>query len=86
MPEAVLAQNDETLFDEAVGMLATLEQQRARAADRSGDPAGLQSLELIAEVTNALVGFVTARCSQSSVLPSRVAVKSTSCDRFSSAA
>ena len=73
MPDAVLApHNDDTLFDDVIGVLATLEQQRARAADRSGDAAGLESLELIAGVTNTLVDFVTARCTESSVLPSRV--------------
>ena len=84
MPETVLTPaNDESLFEEAVGMLATLEQQRARAADRSGDPAGRHSLELIAEVTNTLVGFVTARCSQSSVLPSRVLAQLADTDPYS---
>jgi len=63
---------DDTLFDDVIGLLAALEQQRARAAERAGDPAGLASLELIAAVVNALVVFVTARCSHASVLPSRV--------------
>ena len=63
---------DDTLFDDAIGLLAALEQQRARAAARGADPVGLESLELIAAVVNALVEFATARCSRSSVLPSRV--------------
>ena len=64
--------NDETLFEDLIALLATLEQQRARAAERSTDPAGLDSLALIASVVNAMVGFATARSSHPSVLPSRV--------------
>ncbi len=73
---------DETLFDEVIALLATLEQQRARAAERASDAAGLESLELIASVTNALVAFVTARCSDSSVLPSRVLARLAETDPY----
>jgi hypothetical protein len=70
MPDPVLT--DDRLFDEVIGLLAALEQRRAKAADRGADPVGIESLELIATVTNAIVEFVTARCRESRVLPSRV--------------
>jgi len=74
--------NDETLFDDAIALLAAIEQQRARAAERADDAAGTASLALLAAITNALVAFVTARCSHPSVLPSRVLARLADSDPY----
>jgi hypothetical protein len=80
---APTALGDETLFDDVIGLLATLEQQRARAAERAADPLGRESLELVASMVNALVAFVTARCGDTAVLPSRVLARLAETDPYS---
>jgi hypothetical protein len=73
---------DAALFEAVIALLATLEQQRARAAERIADPAGRGSLELLAGVINVLVSFATARCSHPSVLPSRVLARLADTDPY----
>jgi hypothetical protein len=72
---------DAALLNELVALLAALEQDRARMAERT-DPLGLAGLDLLAEVINALVAFVTERSQESSVLPSRVLARLADADPY----
>lgn len=73
---------DTALLNELVALLAALEQNRARMAERRVDPRGLAGLDLLADVVNALVAFVTSRCAESSVLPSRVLARLAEADPY----
>jgi hypothetical protein len=73
---------DAALFEAVIALLATLEQQRARAAARLADPDGRGSLALLAAVINVLVSFATARSSHPSVLPSRVLARLADTDPY----
>src|SRR6187401_2237402 len=71
---------DAALLNDLITLLAGLEQERARGADRRADP--VAGLTLLASVVNALVAFVTARCHESSVLPSRVLARLADADPY----
>jgi hypothetical protein len=79
---AAKAPCDGMLLNDLIGLLGGLEQDRARMAERGGDPQRLGGLILLTSVVNALIAFVTARCPQSSVLPSRVLARLADADPY----
>ena len=65
-------QNDAAMLNDLIALMAGLEQDRARVIERGADPNGVDGLQFLARVVNGLVAFVTSRCRESRVLPSRV--------------
>lgn len=63
---------DRRLLDELLDLLTQLEQGRARLAEAPVEQHGVVALEMVAAAVNSLIAFVTARCSDRLVLPSRV--------------
>lgn len=66
------AGGDEQLLTELLTLLTRLEQDRVRLAEGQVEPGGVAALLLVAAVVNSLIAFVTARCSDPDILPSRV--------------
>ena len=64
--------DDSTLINDVIGLLATLDPDRVRMSGVGTEDPDAGGVILLAAVVNALVAFVTARCGDSSVLPSRV--------------
>jgi len=63
---------DEKLLHDLLTGLSRLEQDKVRLEERQVDPGAVPALLLIATVVNSMVAVVTARCTDSDVLPSRV--------------
>ncbi len=63
---------DEELLTELLTLLTRLEQDRVRLAEGHVEEGGVPALLVVTAVVNSLVAFVTARCSDPDVLPSRV--------------
>ncbi len=63
---------DERLLTELLTLLTRLEQDRVRLAEGPVDRGGVAALLVVTAVVNSLIAFVTGRCSDQSVLPSRV--------------
>jgi hypothetical protein len=63
---------DEKLLHELLTGLSRLEQDKVRLEERQIEPGAVPALLLIATVVNSMVAVVTARCTDSDVLPSRV--------------
>jgi hypothetical protein len=63
---------DAAMLNDLISMMVTLEQDRARMTERAGTGQGSDGLLFLERVVNALVTFVTSRCRESRVLPSRV--------------
>jgi uncharacterized protein DUF4388 len=64
--------SDEKLLHELLTGLSRLEQDKVRLEERQLDPGAVPALLLVATVVNSMVAVVTARCTDSDVLPSRV--------------
>jgi hypothetical protein len=62
---------DQTLLDELLSLLTRLEQDRARIADARMQDGGVSVLVTVTAVVNSLIAFVTARCTDPNLLPSR---------------
>lgn len=63
---------DGAMLNDLMALLAMLEQDRARVSDHPTESGSVDGLLFLARVVNGLVEFVTARCRDSRVLPSRV--------------
>jgi hypothetical protein len=63
---------DEKLLHDLLTGLSRLEQDKVRLEERQVEPGAVPALLLIATVVNSMVAVVTARCTDSDVLPSRV--------------
>jgi hypothetical protein len=63
---------DEKLLHDLLTGLSRLEQDKVRLEERQIEPGAVPALMLIATVVNSMVAVVTARCTDSDVLPSRV--------------
>jgi Domain of unknown function (DUF4388) len=63
---------DEKLLHDLLTGLSRLEQDKVRLEERQIEPGAVPALLLIATVVNSMVAVVTARCTDSDVLPSRV--------------
>ncbi|HSL21002.1 MAG TPA: hypothetical protein VK886_05660 [Vicinamibacterales bacterium] len=63
---------DEPRLDEVVTLLAGLEHERARLAERRHEPGAVAPVVALGAIVNAIIGFVTERCCDPGVLPSRV--------------
>jgi hypothetical protein len=63
---------DEELLIELLTLLARLEQDRVRLAEGFGTSDGVAALLVVTTIVNSLIAFVTARCADPDVLPSRV--------------
>ena len=63
---------DAAMLNDLLAMMVTLEQERARLTERAESGQGSDGLLFLERVVNALVTFVTSRCRESRVLPSRV--------------
>src|SRR6185436_3470178 len=63
---------DEEILHELLTLLAELEQDKTRLEEDQGDRGLVAGLVALATVVNAMVAFVTGRCGDSDVLPSRV--------------
>jgi len=63
---------DEKLLHDLLTGLSRLEQDKVRLEEHQVDPGAVPALLLIATVVNSMVAVVTARCTDSDVLPSRV--------------
>ena len=64
--------SDERLLHELLTSLSRLEQDKVRLEERELEPGAVPALLLIATIVNSMVAVVTARCTDSDVLPSRV--------------
>ncbi|MFI5178744.1 MAG: DUF4388 domain-containing protein [Vicinamibacterales bacterium] len=62
---------DEQLLTELLTLLARLEQDRVRLEGQV-EAGGVPALLVVTTIVNSLVAFVTARCTDSDILPSRV--------------
>ena len=62
----------EKLLHDLLTGLSRLEQDKVRLEERQLEPGAVPALLLIATVVNSMVAVVTARCTDSDVLPSRV--------------
>ncbi len=69
---AALKTSMEARLDEVITLLVGLEHERARLAEGRLGAAGSAPLVALSAIVNAVIEFVTARCGDSSVLPSRV--------------
>ena len=63
---------DEKLLHDLLTGLSRLEQDKVRLEEHQVEPGAVPALLLIATVVNSMVAVVTARCTDSDVLPSRV--------------
>lgn len=63
---------DQRLLHEVVSLLTGLEQEWARLAAQRGARSDVAALHALSAIANAVAGFVTARCDERRVLPSRV--------------
>jgi hypothetical protein len=63
---------DERLLHELLSLLTRLERDCGRLTDGKVEAGSVQALLVITTIVNALVAFVTSRCSDADVLPSRV--------------
>jgi hypothetical protein len=63
---------DEKLLHDLLTGLTRLEQDKVRLEEHQLDPGAIPALMLVATVVNSMVAVVTARCTDSDVLPSRV--------------
>jgi hypothetical protein len=63
---------DEKLLHDLLTGLSRLEQDKVRLEEHQIEPGAVPALLLIATVVNSMVAVVTARCTDSDVLPSRV--------------
>ncbi len=63
---------DEKLLHDLLTRLTRLEQDKVRLEERQVEAGVVPALLLIAAVVNSMVALVTARCTDSDVLPSRV--------------
>jgi hypothetical protein len=63
---------DEKLLHDLLTGLSRLEQDKVRLEEKQVEPGAVPALLLIATVVNSMVAVVTARCTDSDVLPSRV--------------
>jgi len=63
---------DERLLHELLSLLTRLEKDCGRLTDGKVEAGSVQALLVITTIVNALVAFVTSRCSDADVLPSRV--------------
>ena len=63
---------DEKLLHDLLTGLSRLEQDKVRLEERQIEPGAVPALLLIATIVNSMVAVVTARCTDSDVLPSRV--------------
>jgi uncharacterized protein DUF4388 len=63
---------DAQLLTELLTLLTRLEQDRVRLAEGHVDGGGVPALLVITTIVNSLVAFVTARCSDPDILPSRL--------------
>jgi hypothetical protein len=66
------ANGDEQLLMELLTLLTRLEQDRVRLAEGSVEVSGVPALLIVTTIVNSLIAFVTARCTDPEVLPSRV--------------
>jgi len=64
--------SDERILHELLTQLARLEQDKVRLEERELEPGAVPALLLLATVVNSMIAVVTARCTDSDVLPSRV--------------
>jgi hypothetical protein len=69
---AAFRSNVEARLDEVITLLVGLEHERARLAEGRLEPAGSAPLTALSAIVNAVIEFVTARCGDARVLPSRV--------------
>jgi Domain of unknown function (DUF4388) len=63
---------DEELLTALLSLLTRLEQDRVRLAEGQVEPGGVPALLVVTAIVNSLVAFVTARCTDPALLPSRV--------------
>ena len=63
---------DEKLLHDLLTQLTRLEQDKVRLEDHQLEPGAVPAMLLVATVVNSMVALVTARCTDSDVLPSRV--------------
>ncbi len=63
---------DEKLLVELLTLLTRLEQDRVRLAEGNVERGGVAALLVVTAVVNSLIAFVTGRCNDPDVLPSRV--------------
>ena len=63
---------DNELLMELLTLLSRFDQDRVRLSEGKVDPGGVPAMLIVATIVNSLIAFVTARCSDTSVLPSRV--------------
>lgn len=66
------ASGDEKLLHDLLTRLSRLEQDKVRLEDGQVEPGAVPALLLVATVVNSMIAVVTARCTDSDVLPSRV--------------
>ena len=66
------ASGDEQLLNDLLTLLTRLEQDKVRIEEGRIEPGVVPALLVITAVVNSMVAAVTARCSDSDVLPSRV--------------
>lgn len=66
------ANTDEELLTALLTLLTRLEQDRVRLAEGGVEPGGVPALLVVTAIVNSLVAFVTTRCSDPALLPSRV--------------
>lgn len=64
--------NDEKLLHDLLTRLTRLEQDKVRLEDGQVEPGAVPALLLVATVVNSMIAIVTARCTDSDMLPSRV--------------
>ena len=63
---------DERLLHELLSLLTRLEKDCGRLTDGKVEAGSVQALLVLTTIVNTLVAFVTSRCSDADVLPSRV--------------
>jgi len=66
---------DRQLLDTLIQLLAKLEPDRSRLTEGRLEPGGVAALLLLASLGNAIIRYVTGRCGDPSVLPSRVLMR-----------
>jgi|SRR5579871_2002231 len=63
---------DEALLTELLTLLSRLEQDRVHLAEGHDDSGGVPALLAVTTIVNSMVAFVTSRCTDLDVLPSRL--------------
>ncbi len=66
---------DEELLTALLSLLTRLEQDRVRLAEGKVEPGPVPALLVVTAIVNSLVAFVTSRCSDPALLPSRLLPK-----------